>query len=235
MDIGERVPILGLAAGSDSQQGLGALANWELDFFGRVKHELAAAEANTYALAAAREGVSLMVAAEVCSAYFQFHAETELAELARRTTASQKETVRISKEKAKAGTGTEADVARAETAWRGTAAQTPLHEAAIEKHRAHLALLCGTVPDDLSAAELRPDSGGAPPKLPDAIDSTLLRRRPDIRQAEHHLAAAEARVDVAVREFYPKIRLTGIGGWLGADNAARTQGEQCTLGGRPLN
>lgn len=218
VDIAERVPLPALPAGTDGLRTLGAIANWELDFFGRVKRELAAAEADISSLAAAREGVDLIVTAEVCSTYFQLQAETELGKLARRTTASQQETFRISTDKAKAGTGTEADVARAETAWRNTAAQTPLHEAAIERHRARLALLCGTVPDDLSAADLRPDSGSEPPKLPASIDATLLRRRPDIRQAEHRLAAAEARVDVAVRKFYPKIKLTGLGGWLGVDS-----------------
>jgi outer membrane protein, multidrug efflux system len=148
--------------------------------------------------------------AEVASSYFQLRASQEREQVARRNLEAQRKTWKIADDKFKAGLGDEVQVAQQAAQLRVTEASLP-PLMAMERSAQHaLAFLIGAEPTALSA-ELSPPRTlpELPPDVPVGVPSELLRRRPDIRQAERNLAAANAQVGVATAQMFPQFSLTG--------------------------
>ena len=185
-------------------------ATWELDIFGRVRRSLEASTAEVAALEAGRRGVCVSLISEVARNYFELRgAQHELA-VARQNADNQRETYEIAVAKAKAGRGTELDVARAQAQWTATLALLPPLEAALKHSSYRLGVLIGQPPATLDA-EL---SATAPlPSAPGLIHigspAELLRRRPDIAAAERTLAAATARIGVQTADLFPRVTFNG--------------------------
>jgi multidrug efflux system outer membrane protein len=185
-------------------------AVWEMDIFGSVRRAVEAADAQASAAQDAAYGVRVTLMAEVAATYIQLRSSQQRSEIARRNLDSQRQTWVIARDRFNAGLGNEVEAAQ-------YMAQLRLSETAIpplvtaERMSQHtLAFLLGVDPTTLTA-ELAP--GRSLPPLPDdvpvGVPSDLLKRRPDIRQAERQLAASSAQVGQATAQLYPQFSLTG--------------------------
>jgi NodT family efflux transporter outer membrane factor (OMF) lipoprotein len=185
-------------------------AVWEIDVFGGTRRAIEAADAQSAAALDGAYGIRVTLLAEVATTYLHLRTAQAREAIARRDVESQERTWRIDRDKFKEGLGDEVVVAQQAT-------QTDLLESAlpalvaeerIDQHA--LALMLGEDPDALSA-ELSPRRSlpPLPPEPPVGVPSDLLRRRPDIRQAERNLAAATAEVGVATAQLFPQFSITG--------------------------
>ena len=193
-------------------------AQWELDIFGQVEKELEAADAD---IEAAREGLRNMqsvLVAEVAREYIEVRAAQRRLAVARANIATQQDSVAISKSRFDAGLSSELDVKQAEAQLATTESTVPTLEAAVTSGILRLAILTRQKGSGL-LPEMNADAAwpARPAVLPIGLQSDLLRRRPDVRQAERELAAATARVGVAVADLYPKFSLTGRFGGQSSD------------------
>jgi NodT family efflux transporter outer membrane factor (OMF) lipoprotein len=223
-----RLPDLGMSGGysdrSSSNQNFasggnglfqtGFDASYELDFFGGARASVSAAEADALAAEEAARASQVTVVSEVARSYMELRQLQERLELARKSLESQKEILRLTELRRQAGLTTELDVARATAQVETTTAAIPSLEAQASRAMTAIAVLLGEQPGALEAELSKPgEIPGSPPEVPVGLPSDLLRRRPDIRQAERQIQGAAARVGVAVSNLYPKFALTsGTGG-----------------------
>lgn len=195
----------------------GMNASWELDFWGRVRHNieaqrnLAAASANDLA------ALQVTIVGEVASSYMDLRGQQERLRIARENADNERETVQLVEARLAAGRGTDFDVARARAQLESTLALIPtlLTSIAVDEHR--LAVLCGRTPDSL-IAEL--DSAKPLPVPPPSIDpgapADLVRRRPDIAAAEQRLHAATEQIGIATADLFPRLSFSGMFGGYGS-------------------
>lgn len=189
-------------------------ASWELDLFGGVAKELEAADASVEAAAEALRNTQVILCSEVAREYLEVRAAQRRLGVARANIASQQDSVSIAKSRFDAGLSSELDVKQAEALLASTQATVPTLESAVTAGILRLAILSrqpgGPLLEELNAEITWP---ARPEVVPVGLPTDLLRRRPDIRRAERELAAATARIGVAVAELYPKFTLTGrLGG-----------------------
>jgi NodT family efflux transporter outer membrane factor (OMF) lipoprotein len=192
--------------------------SYEVDLFGRVKRSIEAADADTAATAATRDIVKISVAAETARAYAQICAVGEQLAVARRSLEVVTHEADITRNRKEAGAGSQFDVVRAE----GLAAQVRATIPPLEGQRRaalfQLAALLGRTP---TRAPTEAEGCVLPPRLTDLIPigdgATLLKRRPDVRQAEQRLAAATARIGVATADLFPRIELKGLVGGVSSE------------------
>ncbi len=188
----------------------GLSSSWELDLFGRVRRGVEAANADTQAAIEDRRGIALSAIAELAQDYLQLRGvQAEQAIAGRNLDLARQDTELVGRRFAD-GVATILDLAQAR-AEQATIAATlsPLRtqEAALINA---IGLLLGEAPRALEA-ELRPPAAQpvVPPVVPIGLPATLVRRRPDVRQAEARLHSATAQTGVAVAEFYPDVTLMG--------------------------
>lgn len=185
-------------------------AAYEIDLFGRNAASVDAARANAAAVAAAREAATLSVSAATASSYITLLALDERRDLLRQTLATRGEALRIARDRAEAGYTSRLELSQAEAEYRGTEQQIPAIEAAIARQENALSLLVGDAPHGI----VRGASFDAlvTPVVPGVLPSDLVRRRPDIAQAEYALAATDANLRGARAQFLPQIRLSASAG-----------------------
>lgn len=185
-------------------------ASWEIDVFGGQRRSIEAATADVAASIQDARGVMLSMTAEVARNYVELRGLQAELDVARHNLAAQKQTVDVTQNLRKQGVGTELDVSRAVAQAATTESQIPLLENLRWQAIHRLALLLGLDPNAL-ATELSTEHQIPVPENQIALGmpAELLRRRPDICQAERQLAAAYARVGVAQAELYPKLSLVG--------------------------
>src|SRR5215217_161386 len=176
--------------------------SYEVDLFGRVGRSIEASRADADAAAAALESVRVSVAAETARAYADACAAGAQIAVADRTVALQQQTFDLTSRQLQVGAGTALDVASA-AALVETSRDAALFRLAVLTGRPpsdapEIAKLCKTVPQVASA-------------IPVGDGASLLKRRPDVRQAERELAAATARIGVATASLYPTVTLGGAG------------------------
>ena len=207
------------ASFSSVQEAGGFVANWDLDLFGKVRR---AYEAQTYdieALKAAWDKVMVVVTADVARDYLDMRAEqARLAVLKENIVVAQSGQA-LAQTLFNRGVTSELDVALARRQLATFQAQVAPLEAQFDASRNAIAVLLGTYPEDLAEELAKP---GPIPTLPGRIPTggpvDLLRRRPDIAEAERRVAGATARIGVAVAQLFPDVFLTGAGGVLGGDS-----------------
>jgi outer membrane protein, multidrug efflux system len=187
---------------------------WELDLFGRVRRNVEAARGDAGASAATLQDARVSVIAEVARDYFILRGLQDQLALTVRNADNQFNSLKLTRTRLEAGRGNELDTSRAEAQWQTTLSSIPTLQASIATTRYRLSVLSGQQPTALDAM-LVPQ--GPLPSLPglNAIGTPaqLLRRRPDIRVAERRLAAATARVGVAMGDLFPKVTLLGEVGY----------------------
>lgn len=189
---------------------MGFDASWEIDLGGGTRRAIESADARAQAAQEARRGLVLQVIAEVVRAYVELRAAQSLRANAIADTKAQDEIARVVADRLRVGLAARFDLARAQAQARSTAATIPGFEGDAAAAALRLALLLGEPPEALY------DRLQQPGPLPDVavkvsagLRSDLLRRRPDIRQAERELAASTADIGVATAELFPRISLLG--------------------------
>lgn len=195
-------------------------ASWELDVFGRVRWSVEAAEADIAAAEDNRRDVLVTLLAEVARQYVELRGFQYRLAIARENIQAQQESVELTRARFQAGLTSALDVAEAEALLANTRAQVPTLESGARQSIHRLGVLLGQAPGAL-LEEL-----SSPTPIPAAtldgsigLPAELLRRRPDVRRAEHELTAATARVGAAAADLYPRFSLTGIVGFQSLDLA----------------
>jgi NodT family efflux transporter outer membrane factor (OMF) lipoprotein len=188
----------------------GLTSSWQLDLFGRVRRAVEAADANTLAAVENRHGVALAAVAELAQSYMLLRGTQNRLGIAQRNLRLAEENVELANTRFSSGVATTLDVAQAR-AQRATIAATlpPLRIQEAELINA-IGLLLGDAPRALEAQLRRSQiEPRVPRKVPVGLPGTLVRRRPDVREAEARLQEATAQTGVAVASFYPDVTLNG--------------------------
>jgi len=189
-----------------------ATALWNLDFWGKYRRATEAARANLMASDWARRQVVSTLVAGVASSYFQLR-ELDLAlQLSKDTLASRTESLALTTELTEHGIDTMLDQRQAEELVYTAAAQIPDLERQIAQQENAISLLLGNNPGSVPRG-LKLTEQPHPPEVPAGLPSSLLERRPDIRQAEEILVASNAQIGVARAAYFPQISLTGTPGY----------------------
>jgi NodT family efflux transporter outer membrane factor (OMF) lipoprotein len=210
--------------GSDLYQ-IGFDASWEIDLFGRTRRAVESADADIAAALEGERGVLVSLAAEVARNYIDVRSFQNRLSIARANAASQQDAVNLATSRYKAGLTSELDVSRAQALLAATQAQIPTLEAGELQAVHRLGVLMGRDPAAVQSelAEAAPIPH-APAEIPVGLPSELLRRRPDIRQAERQAASATARIGVATADLFPRVSLTGSVGLLSTQFGSLPQG-----------
>jgi len=205
--------------------------SWEIDLWGRIRRGNEAALAEALASEEARRGVLLSLVSDVATGYFQLLELDEQLAVARRTAAAFQGSYDLFDRRLKAGAASALDTSSAEVSVAAASAAVPDLERQIEAQENRLCLLLGRSPGPIARGAAL--AGQAlPPAVPAGLPADLLRRRPDLRQAEQQLIAANANVGVAVANFYPTISLTGAFGGIAPELAGLFgAGRAWSLGG----
>lgn len=189
---------------------------WELDLWGRIRRSSESALAQYLASEEARRGVLLSLVSEVATDYFQLRQLDWRIEIAKRTTAAFQETFDLFGRRLEAGMASALETASAEASLASVAGQVPQLESQVVALENAIGLLLGKNPGPIARGASLTDQF-LPPEVPAGLPSDLLRRRPDIQQAEQQLIAANANVGVAMANFFPTISLTGAFGGVSTD------------------
>lgn len=201
-----------------SQNGSLALS-WEVDLFGRVSRAVEAARADAQAVEAARDAVRVTVAAETTRAYLDACSYAHALGVAQDSWRVSTDSLRLVTAQEGAGSVGRFDVERAAAAAATARAAIPVLEAQHQVALFELAALLGGTPGDIPLVARQCTTPPAPAAaLPVGDGASLLRRRPDLRQAERQLAADTARIGVATAALYPQISLGGSGNFFRNDN-----------------
>jgi outer membrane protein, multidrug efflux system len=186
-------------------------AAFQLDFFGRLRRANEAARAELLATKDARQTVVLTLVSDVANDYFTLLQLDLQLRITQQTVTTQTDSVKLTKLRLEHGVATKLDVLQAQQVLDTANADIPNLEREIGQEEDALNILLGNypngVPRGLSLADQK-----LPPEVPPGLPSSLLERRPDIREAEQILIAANAEVGVAKAQFFPQIALTGSGG-----------------------
>ena len=187
-------------------------ASYEIDFWGKNRAALRAAEETAVASRYNREVVGLTTVVSVANAYFQVLAAQDRLRIARENVASADRILNLIKQQFSAGTASDLNVAQQESLVDTQRAAIPPLEQTVQQNKAVLALLLGR---PLEGVTVRGGSmkSVAIPRVTPGLPSELITQRPDIRQAEAQLASANANVENARAQFLPSIRLTGDAGY----------------------
>jgi multidrug efflux system outer membrane protein len=190
--------------------------SYELDVFGRIRHQYAGARANFQAAEADQRAVRLSLAGEVATDYFMLRALDSQVAVLRRTLSLRQASVHLNQERLNAGVAGPLDVARAREVLDET--QADLDEAIRERAEAEnvLAVLCGRVASDFHLAP-DPLEDVAPPAVPPGIPADLLVHRPDLAEAERRVDAANEEIGVARARLLPTFSIQANAGFETAD------------------
>jgi multidrug efflux system outer membrane protein len=186
---------------------------WEIDLWGRLRRATEAARADLLASEDVQRFVVTTLVSDLATAYFQLRELDLELEISKRTLGSRQGSLRLVQARHQGGVAALIDVRQAEVLLY-TAAQTiPDVERRIEQTENLISLLLGRSPDAMPRGRSTPEQLAlVPPTVPAGLPSSLLERRPDIRQAESQLVAATARIGVAKADYFPRVLLTGAAG-----------------------
>lgn len=188
----------------------GVTIGYDVDLFGRLRDASAASAATLLATEDAREAVRLAVASSVASAYVTMRALDARLVVARATLTERRSALGLATRRARAGYSSALEMRQAEAEYHATEQIVPQTELAIVRQENALRVLLGrtpgTVPRGAPLADL------TVPRVPAGLPADVLRRRPDVAQAERQIVAADRNLDSARAAFMPDVRLAGSGG-----------------------
>ena len=210
---GSQQLLAALSGGKAEPAWLGAGAfnvSYQVDLFGRIRRSIEAAKADAAATAETENVVRVTVAAETARAYADGCAFAAQAATAKENTALAQEVLDLTRRMRDLGARSDFDVATAAATLDQSRASIPTFEGEQRAQLYELAVLTGRPPSEISTAAA---ACAVPPTiktpLPVGDGAALIRRRPDVREAERQLAADTARIGVATADFYPTVSLTG--------------------------
>lgn len=195
--------------------GLGqvtASAAWNPDFWGRYRRATEAARANLLANEWAQKQVMSTLVASVAIAYFQLRQLDLELEISQRTLSSRSESLKLTNTLEQHGLSSMLDVRQSEQLVYTAAEEVPDFQRQIAEQENAISILLGRNPGDVPRG-LALTAQPHPPAVPAGLPSSLLQRRPDIREAEQQLIAANAQIGVARSAYFPQISLTGSAGF----------------------
>jgi NodT family efflux transporter outer membrane factor (OMF) lipoprotein len=196
---------------SSSYTSLGAALSWELDIWGRLRRLTEAARASYLASEEGRRAVGVSLVSDVMEGYFQLLEQDLELEISRKTQGIAKDSLNLVELRRQRGAASGLDVRQAEQLLYAAGAQSAAAEHAIAQSENLLSLLQGSAP----AAQARGrklEEIPIPAQLPPGVPSTLLERRPDIREAEQNLVAANAQIGAARALYFPQLSLSAFAG-----------------------
>jgi multidrug efflux system outer membrane protein len=185
---------------------------WDLDFWGRFRRATEAARASLVASEWGRREIITQLVANLAIAYFQLRALDLQLEISQRTLVSRRDSLRLTQLLADGGATSLLDVRQAEQLVFTAAAEIPTLEQEIEQQENLISILMGNNPGPIPRGKKLTEQEH-PPSVPVGLPSSLLERRPDIRQAEQQLIAANAEIGVARAAYFPEIPLTAQAGY----------------------
>ena len=192
-----------------------ANAAWQLDFWGAYRRATEAARAQLLASEWARQEVNATLVANVASAYFQLRELDLELDITKSALASRKESLQLTQTLEEHGINSILDVRQAEQLVYTAAGQIADQERRIEQQENLLSNLMGNNPGAVPRGIDLTEQPHAP-EVPAGLPSSLLERRPDIRQAEQQMIAANAQIGVARAAYFPQISLTAAPGFQSA-------------------
>jgi NodT family efflux transporter outer membrane factor (OMF) lipoprotein len=198
--------------------------SWELDFWGKFKRSIEAADASYLASIAQYDDVQVLMAAQVAALYCTIRTVEARLVISQQNAALQKRSLEITERLFKSGNDSELDVQQARSLYLGTMSTIPLLEASLRQAQNALSILLARAPGPLP--EMAPGKNQIPQAGLGAIvdmPADALRRRPDIRAAEMQLAAQSALIGVSVADLYPSISLLGSLGLAGTTTSGTPQ------------
>ncbi len=196
---------------------------WEVDLWGRIRRLNEAARAQYLASQDARRAVMITVISDVAQAYFQLLALDQQLIIARQSTNSFGESLRIFSQRLVGGVVSKLETSAAEASLAAAAATVPAFKRQIAFQENLLNVLIGRNPGPVPRHRVLLQET-LPPEIPAGLPSALLARRPDILQAEQLLRSANAQVGVTVADFFPRLSLTGLFGQVSPELATFTAG-----------
>jgi len=190
---------------------LTADAAFQLDFFGKLRRATEAARAQLLATEDARQIVVLTLVSDIASDYFALLQLDLALEITQNTIKSQEASVKLNNFRLEHGVATRLDVLQAQQTLDTANAQIPDLERQIAQEEDAIGILLGNYPQAVTRGRPLVEQT-LPPEVPAGLPSSLLERRPDVREAEQILVAANAEIGVAKAQFFPQIALTASGG-----------------------
>jgi len=202
------IPSYGLTLGK-----IVASAAWDTDFWGKYRRGTEAARANLLAADWARQEVNATLVANVAAAYFQLRELDLELDISEKALASRKESLELTKTLEEHGINTILDVRQAEQLVYTAAADIADLKRRIGQQEDFLSILVGSNPGPIAPRGKELIDQPHPPAIPAGLPSALLERRPDIRQSEELLVAANAQIGAARAAYFPDISLTAAPGF----------------------
>ena len=185
--------------------------SYEADLFGRVRHNVEAANASLQSTAADLANVQLVLTAELAADYFMLRELDAEYRVVQESAGYERKGLELVEDRHNGGIANGLDVAQQATVLDSTIAQLSLVQESREQYEHAIAVLVGAPAASFSVpvAPLK----STPPPVPLGVPSDMLERRPDIATLEREMAYANAQVGIARAAFYPHITLSGAGGW----------------------
>ncbi|MGA9111735.1 MAG: efflux transporter outer membrane subunit [Smithella sp.] len=200
---------------TENQHQVSLSASWELDVWGKVRRQVEAGKATAEASFADLQAMRLSMQAELASDYFQLRTLDAQKKTLDDSVAAYSKALKLTQNRYNASVAAKADVVAAQTQLETTQAQAIDVGVQRAQYEHAIAMLMGKPPADFSLA---PSEFKLPPiKIPVAVPSSLLERRPDIASAERQMAAANAQIGVAKAAYYPTLTLAGSLGYLSTE------------------
>ena len=208
-------------------------ATWEIDFWGKFRRSIESADASLLASVFAYDNVLVSLTADVAGYYIQIRTLQKQLEIARQNVETQKESMQIAIDRFQGGVATERDVEQAKTVLFNTKATVPILRARLRQAQNALCVLLGLPPTSLDDI-LGGFTGipAPPPTVAVGIPADLLRRRPDVRDAELRAVAQSALIGVAKADLFPAFSLTGSFGFLSTNSGSSTLSDMFGWPGR---
>lgn len=216
----------GTAFGKSGDSGSALLnAVWEIDFWGRIRRLNEAELARYLATDEARRGVIVSLVGEISQAYFELLALDLEKEISIRSRDSFVKSLDLFQSRLEGGIASKLETSRAQAAASQAAATIPEIERQISQKENQISILTGRTPGAIQPRGILSDGSDLDRAIPAGLPSAMVRRRPDIRQSEQLLRAANAEIGVAIAEYYPKIGLTAVAGRISPDLSDLTDGK----------
>jgi len=190
-------------------------ANWEIDLWGKLRRATEAARADLLSTEEGRRTVILTLVTSVASAYVNLRDLEMQLEIAKRTAKSRQESYNLFQLRFRGGTISELELSQVKSEYEQALSTIPLIEKNIAQQENGLSVLLGRNPGSIPRGRMIDEL--ILPAVPAALPSELLTNRPDIRQAEQDLIAANARIGVARSQYFPVISLTSSFGYASTD------------------
>ena len=209
------VPLPSIIPNPQTSYQVLAGASWEIDLWGRIRRLSESAQAELLATEEAWHGVILSLVASVANSYIQLLGLDEQLLVAKRTLATYAESLKLFELRFKYGQVSQMTVAQARSQYETAAAGIPQIESQIAQTENALSILLGRNPGPVRRGKTLQQLGLPP--VPAGLPSEVLANRPDIRQAEQNLIAANAQIGAARALYFPTISLTGAFGFASSD------------------